>query len=115
MNRKHVALSFIAIMVGLTAYSIFADKKPDPVPQDMNDRIIAQTSKCVAAGMEASVEERYSTFGSGDQFFVVCKTPRISNLERLAQQMEQDTQRKEEKRRKVENPDGFEAKSKRTE
>lgn len=111
MNRKNVALSVLAILAGLTAYSIFTDKKPE---KDMNDRIIEQTAKCVSSGMEAEVERRYLLAGIGDEFFVVCKTPRMSNLERLTQQMGQETQRKE-KRRKVENPDGFEAKSKRTE
>ena len=111
MNRKLIASSVLAVIAGLCIYAASGPKEP---VQDMNDRIIEQTAKCVASGMEAEVERRYLLAGFGDEFFVVCKTPRMSNLERLTQQMGQETQRKE-KRRKVENPDGFEAKSKRTE
>ncbi|UKL14990.1 hypothetical protein hairong_085 [Pseudomonas phage hairong] len=119
MNQKRFALSFIAIMGGLTAYGIFADKNSDSAPQDMNDRIIAQTAKCVSAGMEPEIEQRYSSFGSGDEYFVVCKPPggKGSNLDRMMRQYGEGPSEKFNPPKKQEpvNLDTFEAKSKRTE
>lgn len=117
MNLKFDArvfrLALVIVAVSWVAWDITSTVSAAPPEQNMNDRIIAETAKCVSNGMEAVVTEaRYSAFPSGDVYFVVCKTPQPSNLERLARQMGEQTEKEQVKRFKAANPESFETKSK---
>lgn len=111
MKSGYLQVLVVAFAFGAGLVSMDIMNKTSESDQDMNDRIVADTAKCVSAGLEPEIEERYSTFGSGDQFFVVCKPPggKGSNLDRLMRQY------KGVESRKPEHPESFETKSKRTE
>lgn len=116
MNRKRrIAASVLAIMVGYGLYLwVNGEEKPK---QDMNDRIIAQTVKCVSAGLEPEIERTNAVFGVSDQFIVVCKPPggKESNLDRMMRQMGLPERGSVKKQEPTVNTESFEYKQKRTE
>lgn len=114
-NHTKLALFVSGVVLIIVGWQL-AGLRNDP-GADMNDRIIADTSKCVSSGMEAVVEHSYAPFGWQDEYFVVCKPPHSTALERLARQLERPKEGsiKGIESRKPINPESFEAKQKRTE
>lgn len=124
-KSKHTNLKFFAagilccaVLTGIVnSVKAAREETPEPVPQDMNDRIIAATFKCVQAGMEPEIKHQDSSFPNKDTYFVVCAPPggKESNLDRLMREgygpgvTEKFTP---PKKQTPPNPDSFETKSK---
>lgn len=113
-NHKSLGMFVAGMVVMGIAWQISDIRNKEP-ELDMNDRIIAQATKCAQAGMESSTE---SNFAIGDKFYVVCKPAEFSMLDKLTLQLILDNRAKEEAKRsakqpaKPANPDSFETKSK---
>uniref|UniRef100_A0AAU6W175 Uncharacterized protein n=1 Tax=Pseudomonas phage Nican01 TaxID=3138540 RepID=A0AAU6W175_9CAUD len=115
-RTNHTKMAFfVAGMVVMGIAWQISDLRNKEPELDMNDRIIAQATKCAQAGMESSTE---SNFAVGDKFYVVCKPAEFSMLDKLTLQLILENRAKAEASRNVKtpakpaNPDSFEAKSK---
>lgn len=120
-KTKHTKMAFFtagilccAVLTGLVnSVKAGREDQAEPVPQDMNDRIIADTAKCVQAGLEPEIEQPYRMLPGSDSFIIVCKPPggKESNLDRMLRQMGLP-ERGPVKKQTPSNPDSFETKSK---
>jgi hypothetical protein len=112
-TNKTVLGAFVAgmmlMVVGDQIASVIQKPKENPT---MNDRIIADTKRCEAAGLGANVQYRLAPFWS-DEYYVVCKP--VVSLKAYFEDRDPKPQAKPEKQKfQVANPDSFEAKSKAT-
>lgn len=111
-NHTKMAFFVAGMVVMGIAWQIAEIRSKEP-ELDMNDRIIAQATKCAEAGMESTTE---SNFAVGDKFYVVCKPAEFSMLDKLTLQLILSNRAKNEAARnakiKAENPNSFETKSK---
>ncbi|MEG0063051.1 MAG: hypothetical protein RR740_00460 [Pseudomonas sp.] len=94
-NHGKLLAFTLGVVATAIAWQVESHLNKSGTTETMNDRIIAETAKCSAAGMLAEVERQSfgRLYGGDDEFFVVCKTLEIKGIDKLRLELQQNPKR----------------------